>query len=100
MIVLLARYTVQPGQTDKVIECLKEMAEKMKDTEPGCKVYRVHRPTDQSDTIVLYETYEDEEALEFHRNTSHFKEIIEGKVVPLLVRRDREMFDLVIDGTP
>ncbi|MEK8131807.1 antibiotic biosynthesis monooxygenase family protein [Paenibacillus filicis] len=98
MKVLVARYTVKPGQTDKVIEYLKEMTRKVKEVEPGCIMYRVHRPTDGSDTLLLYEVYENEAARELHRHTEHFKAIIEAQVIPLLERREREFLDVVIDA--
>lgn len=98
MIVLMAKYTIKPGNTETIIGYLREMGVKVRETEPACKAYRVHKPVDQDNTLLLYEAYEDEAALEFHRNTPHFKEIIEGKVVPLLERRDREVFDLVIEA--
>jgi autoinducer 2-degrading protein len=97
MIVLTARYTIQPGQLEKVLGYLREMAVRVKAAEPACKMYRVHKPVDTED-MLLYEVYVDEEALEAHKHTPQFKEIIEGKVVPLLIKREREVFDLVLDA--
>jgi (4S)-4-hydroxy-5-phosphonooxypentane-2,3-dione isomerase len=34
--------------------------------------------------------------LDAHRNTPHFKEIIEGTIVPLLDKRERELCQSVI----
>jgi autoinducer 2-degrading protein len=98
MIVLTARYTITPGQIDKVLEYLREMAARVKADEPACTMYRVHKPVDTEDMLLLYEVYVDNEALEAHKLTPQFKEIIEGKVVPLLVKREREVFDLVLDA--
>ena len=49
-----------------------------------------HRATENPDLFLLYEHYVDQAALEAHRNTPHFKEIIEGSIVPLLDKRERE----------
>jgi autoinducer 2-degrading protein len=98
MIVLTARYTIQPGQIEKVLEHLREMAERVKTDEPECRMYRVHKPVDTADMLLLYEVYVDDKALEAHKHTPQFKEIIEGKVVPLLIKREREVFDLVLDA--
>jgi quinol monooxygenase YgiN len=46
--------------------------------------------------FLLYEQYTDQAALDAHRNTPHFKEIIEGTIVPLLDRRERELYQSVI----
>jgi hypothetical protein len=36
------------------------------------------------------------DAIAAHRETPHFKEIIEGRIVPLLESREREFFDAVV----
>jgi quinol monooxygenase YgiN len=50
----------------------------------------------QSRYFLLYEHYADQGALDAHRNTPHFKEIIEGVIVPLLEKRERELYQSVI----
>lgn len=99
MIVLMARYTVQPGQTEKVLEHLREMGERVKADEPECRMYRVHKPLDHEDLLLLYEVYVDSAGIEAHKNTKHYQEIIEGKVVPLLIKRERELYNLLLDAT-
>ncbi len=95
MKVLFAKYTVSQGKAEEVLGYLRVMAEKVKESEPGCRVYSVHQSAEEAESIVLYEVYEDEAALEEHRNTLHFKEIIEGKVIPLLEKREREFYNLL-----
>ena len=41
---------------------------------------------------ILVEGWSDQAALEAHTATAHFKEIIVGTVIPLLVRREREFY--------
>ena len=49
--------------------------------------------------FVLYEEYEDEAALLAHRETPHFKELIEGVIVPKLASREREiLIPVAADG--
>ena len=50
----------------------------------------------EPDLFLLYEHYVDQAALEAHRNTPHFKEIIEGSIVPLLDKREREFYQSVL----
>jgi autoinducer 2-degrading protein len=88
---LLARYHVKEGQGDLVEEALKEMAEAVKRDEPACLTYRAARSTDDAHLFVLYEEYEDEAALVAHRETPHFRALIEGRIVPLLESREREV---------
>jgi quinol monooxygenase YgiN len=88
---LTARYTAQPGQGDLVEETLRRMAAAVARDEPACLVYRAGRSTDDPDVFVLYEEYEDEAALLAHRETPHFRALIEGVIVPVLASREREV---------
>lgn len=90
MIVLLAKYHCKPGLGDQVQQYLYEMQPYV-DNEPGCPLYYVSRSQDNPDLFYLYEHYVDQAALEAHRETPYFKEIIKGKIMPLLERREREL---------
>ena len=96
MIVLVAKYTVKPGMGDQVAAALTEMAPLVKEGEPGCALYQASRAQDNPDFFLLYEHYVDEAALQAHRETPHFKRIIEGTVVPLLDKRERELYTLAV----
>ncbi len=88
---LLARYHVRKGQGDLVERTLGEMAKAVEREEPQCLIYRAARSTEDHDSFVLYEEYEDEAALVAHRETPHFRSLIEGTIVPLLESREREI---------
>lgn len=92
MTVLVARYYVQPGQGDAVEKALQEMAALVQQLEPGCILYEANRSQDDPDEFLLYERYRDQAALETHRETPHFKTIVEGRILPLLVRRERSFY--------
>ena len=96
MIVLVARYHVKQGNVDAVVEALKEMAPLVAKYEPDCSLYFADRSHDDPNLILLYERYTDMDAIAAHRETPHFKEIIEGRIVPLLENREREFFDTVV----
>lgn len=93
--VLVARYYVQAGRGDEVAAALSEMAALVKQQEPDCVLYEVNRSQDDHDEFLLYERYQDTAALEAHRETSHFKSIVEGRILPLLVRRERNFYTYV-----
>jgi autoinducer 2-degrading protein len=59
--------------------------------EPDCLLFRVTRSPRDGERFLLYEEYVDEGALEAHRRTPHFRELIEGRVIPLLLEREREV---------
>jgi len=96
MIVLIARYYGKPGQGDTIEAALKRVAPLVREREPGCTLYHVSRSQDNPDNFLLYEQYVDEVALLAHRETPHFKEIIEGTIMPVLEKRERELYTLVV----
>jgi quinol monooxygenase YgiN len=58
---------------DDVRTMLTELAHASR-LEPGCVSYIPHFIESDSSTVLIYEQYVDEAALEAHRNTPHFKE--------------------------
>ncbi len=81
---------------DAVEAALKEMAPLVASHEPGCKLYQANRSPENRDLFLLYEHYSDQEAFLGHRATPHFQRIIEGTIIPMLERREREVYELVI----
>lgn len=96
MIVLTAYYYAKPGQGDAIAAALQRMAPLVREREPGCALYQAARSQDNPDLFLLYEQYADEAALLAHRETPYFKEIIEDTIVPLLERRERQLYTLVV----
>jgi quinol monooxygenase YgiN len=94
--VLIARYYVSPGNSQAVREALGKMAARVKADEPACLVYNANVDPQNENLYCLYEIYKDDAALVAHRETPHFKEIIEGIIVPLLEKREREIYEQVI----
>jgi len=94
--VLIARYYVKPGNSQAVREALGKMAARVKADEPACLVYNANVDPQNENLYCLYEIYKDEAALVALRETPHFKEIIEGIIVPLLEKREREIYEQVI----
>lgn len=84
---LFATWKVKQGQVDAVIKHLHEMVPKTR-SEVGNLFYTLHQGKTDDHTIVLYEGYKDEAALQAHRDADYFKEIVLGKIVPLLESRE------------
>ena len=94
--VLIARYYVKPGNSTAVKEALAKMAVRVKSDEPACLIYNANIDPKNENLYCLYEVYRDEAALAAHRETPHFKEFIEGIIVPLLENREREIYAQVV----
>ena len=97
MIVLVATYECKPGKGDEVLGHLQRMAPLVAEREPGCKMYQICRGTENPDQFLLYEHYVDQAALDAHRETPHFQEIVMDTITPLLDKRERAFYDLAIE---
>lgn len=97
MILMTARYFIKDGYRDQVLADLKEMKLEVEKAEPGCISYQVSEAIDHPNQFLLCEVYKDEEALEAHRVTPHFQDIIAGRIVPVLENREREFYRILID---
>lgn len=93
---LIARYHVIPGNAALVEDALRAMAERVKADEPACLIYNANVDPDNENLYCLYEVYADEDAVAAHRETPHFKQFIEGTIVPVLEKRERELYRQVI----
>ena len=94
MYVVVARFVAQEGSGDAVSAYLAEMTPFAK-AEPGCQAYIINRSVDDPHSLLLYEQYDDPAAFDAHRENPEFQRIIIDQVVPLLVDRSREIYDLV-----
>jgi autoinducer 2-degrading protein len=70
MVVFQIRFTIKPGQAQTFIEATAENAVKTM-REPGNLRFELFRDTDDDHQFLLMEIYEDEAALEAHRNQPH-----------------------------
>ena len=92
MILLTVKYQIKPGKRDEVLEHLGAMKSHVTADEPGCLAYEVWESRDEADVFRLHEVYADEAALEAHRVTPHYKDIVEGHIIGLLDDRVREFY--------
>lgn len=66
MITLIAKLKVKEGKMDEAIVLLKEIVPKIKAAEPGCIEYIPHTVRGEDNAIIIYEKYQDKEALKIH----------------------------------
>jgi quinol monooxygenase YgiN len=63
---------INPADIQKYLAAAKENAAGAM-TEPGCREFNVHVSAKDPNHVFLYEVYDNEAALQSHRNTDHFK---------------------------
>jgi quinol monooxygenase YgiN len=91
---VIARYTVTAGKEDEVLALLARLADAAR-AEPGNVAFVVYRRVDDDREVVLLERYLSAAALDDHRATAHFKDLVLDQIVPLLDRREVETYDVV-----
>jgi autoinducer 2-degrading protein len=87
MVILVAHYRTQPGMGPAVAAALRDMEAAVAANEPGCLRYHAACAVDDPEVFVLSEAYADATALAAHRESAHFRAIIQVRVVPLLRER-------------
>ena len=73
MICLAVTYTVKPGTEAEAEQHLRSLIAPSR-AEPGCRMYVVHRSTEDPRTFFLYEQYDDQTALDSHLASPHFEQ--------------------------
>jgi quinol monooxygenase YgiN len=58
-----------PGRRGELLELLRELVDAAAADEPGTLVYVMHEAADDPDTVVSYELFTDEAALEAHKGS-------------------------------
>jgi quinol monooxygenase YgiN len=94
MFVIVAQWYAKAGKEDEVAELVRQAMQSTR-AEPGCRVFMVNRSVDDRRKFLLYEQFVDRAAFDAHTSTDAFKEIVLGRIVPLLDTRVREIYDLV-----
>jgi len=88
-VVVIARWHVPTGALDEVVGLVAELRRRSLE-EPGCIGYEVYQRVDAPGLVVLVERYADAAALEAHRDTRHYREILLARIVPKLIGRSVE----------
>lgn len=82
-----AKWQVKEGQLDVVLNLLAEVVKKSTE-EKGNLFYKVHQSKAEANTLILFEAYANEAAVEAHRNSAHFQSLVIGLIVPNLQNRE------------
>ena len=94
MISFTVRMTFDEKDRPAIEEMLKAVTP-LSRQEPGCVTYVPHFVEGEPATVVIYEQYKDEAALEYHRASPHFAQYVTGGLLQLMKDRTREMLHAV-----
>ena len=81
---LFVEFQFETKDINLAIELLTNMQNKVIEHEEGCIVYDILLSEEESNTIYLYECYENKAALDIHNKAPYFKDIVEKQLAPLI----------------
>jgi (4S)-4-hydroxy-5-phosphonooxypentane-2,3-dione isomerase len=92
---LIAEFQCKPDRVQDFIARTSTHAGLVRANEPGCLLFHITQPVDGGDSVILYEVYADEAALEAHRGTPYMQEYRKdfAPMVENLIRRDLRLID-------
>lgn len=82
-----AKWQVKEGQLPAVLDLLAVVAKKSVE-EKGNLFYKIHQSNSDPNTLILFEGYTGTAAVEEHRNSVYFQELVIGQIIPNLENRE------------
>ena len=95
MIAVIATLRVKDGKTQEFESLFGQLATQVRANESGNVAYQLCRSRTEADTYKVLEIYRDEEALEAHRASDHFRSAGPGLGIVLAGRPELELLDAV-----
>ena len=92
MISFTVRMRFRPEDRAEISEVLRQLTTASRQ-EPGCVSYIPHTIESDPDTVLIYEQYRDDAAVEHHRGTPHFQRWAVGGLYQRML--DRSMENLI-----
>ena len=72
MIMVTAKITAKPGEKDEVISKAQNLIQSTR-LESGCISYNLYNGTEDDNTLLMLEKWENQDMLNLHMQTEHFK---------------------------
>ena len=94
MLSFTVRMTFDQAESDAVDEILRHLTAATR-KEPGCVSYIPHFVEGEGCTVLIYEQYVDEAALEHHRGSQHFHQYAIGGLYQMMKERQVENLSAV-----
>lgn len=82
-----AKWQVKEGKLEYVLKLLAEVA-KQSIEEKGNLFYKVHQNNSDANTLILFEGYANQSAVDEHRNSAYFQNLVIGNIIPNLENRE------------
>jgi quinol monooxygenase YgiN len=94
MISFTVRLTFEDSSHNVIADLVRKLTPPSRQ-EPGCVNYIAHFVEGERATVLIYEQYVDEAALEYHRNSPHFQQYAAGGLYKLKHTRQLEHLNVI-----
>lgn len=91
MICLAVRLLAKTGHEQEIKDNFAELAP-LSRKEAGCRMYVAHQQLDDPRKFLVYEQYDDQAALEFHRSSEHFRQYATNGMYKHVESREAELY--------
>ena len=92
MVVLAVTWVAKTGREAETTALFSKLTQESR-KEPGCVTYQVHRHRTEPRRFFIYEQYEDDAALEAHRNAPHFLQYAKKDLPKVADRVEGHLFE-------
>ena len=89
-IIVVARWQLNAQVVEGVLSLVADLR-KQTLAEPGCLGYDVFRSAEDPAQLLLLERYRDDAAIEIHRASQHYQELVVRCILPLISDRQVEL---------
>lgn len=91
---IVSEWRAKAGHEDEVAGILDRHA-MLTRAELGVLTFIAHRSPEDRAIFLIYQQFIDQAALREHEATPHYQELVLQRVLPLLEKRERRVFDLL-----
>jgi len=95
MVSFTVRMQFAKDDRDRVTEILRNLALASR-KEPGCVSYVPHHVDGDPETVLIYEQYRDQEAVDAHRASPHFEQYAVAGLYQLMKERATETLEAIV----
>jgi quinol monooxygenase YgiN len=95
MVSFTVRMQFAKDDRDRVTEILRNLALASR-KEPGCVSYVPHHVDGDPETVLIYEQYRDQAAVDAHRASPHFEQYAVGGLYQLMKERATETLEAIV----
>jgi quinol monooxygenase YgiN len=95
MVSFTVRMQFAKDDRDRITEILRNLALASR-KEPGCVSYVPHHVDGDPETVLIYEQYRDQEAVDAHRASPHFEQYAVGGLYQLMKERATETLEAIV----